>query len=108
MPDDESTETTTTPPPAAPVDPPQWASELATAIRELPGKLRATLTDDDRSQIAEAVHGLFERSGAFEAHHEAETTEETTETEAETVTTEETEPRKSGLSGFASWFDGGK
>jgi hypothetical protein len=31
----------------------------------LPGKLKASITDDDKKGIAESVHGLFERSGAF-------------------------------------------
>jgi hypothetical protein len=54
-----------TPSPAEP-DEPQWAKNLRTAIESLPAKMRATVTDDDRRSIAEQVHGLFERSGAFE------------------------------------------
>lgn len=58
------------PPDPAPVpDPgaPQWAVDLRRTIEELPAKLRATITDDDRSSIAERVHSLFESSGAFQA-----------------------------------------
>lgn len=44
---------------------PEWARQLQRTLAELPGKLRASLTDDDRSSIAEKVHELFERSGAF-------------------------------------------
>lgn len=62
-----------TEPPAAPEGepaPPQpgepaWARELKQLITDLPGKLRATVTDDDRRSISEQVHDLFERSGAF-------------------------------------------
>jgi hypothetical protein len=38
---------------------------LRTLIEELPGRLSANVTDDDRRSIAEHVHGLFESSGAF-------------------------------------------
>ena len=44
---------------------PQWARELKQLLTDLPGKLRATITDDDRASIADRVHGLFEQSGAF-------------------------------------------
>jgi hypothetical protein len=44
---------------------PDWASNLRALIEELPGKLAATVSDDDRRSIAEQVHGLFESSGAF-------------------------------------------
>ena len=46
-------------------DEPDWARSLRESIEQLPGKLKATISDDDRKSIAEHVHGLFERSGAF-------------------------------------------
>lgn len=48
-------------------DEPDWARNLRQSIEQLPAKLKATVSDDDRNSIAEAVHGLFERSGAFHA-----------------------------------------
>ncbi len=50
---------------AVPAGEPDWASNLRALIEELPGKLAATVSDDDRRSIAEQVHGLFESSGAF-------------------------------------------
>lgn len=89
---------------------PGWVADLKRSIEELPGKLQASVSDDDKSGIAEAVHGLFERSGAFEhggTQTEAETEEAKADEETEQVTTDETPPTKSGkLSGFARWFSG--
>ena len=88
---------------------PQWAIDLRNAIEGLPGKLQATVTDSDKSSIAEAVHGLFEKSGAFEAGTAEKEVEQTTEeAEAETDDKEEHKPQKKGLSGFAEWFAGGE
>ena len=54
------------PVPAPPADgEPDWAVRLRETIEQLPGKLKASITDDDRRGIAESVHGLFEQSGAF-------------------------------------------
>lgn len=53
------------PAPTPPVDEPDWARRLRESIESLPGKLTATISDDDRRGIAESVHGLFESSGAF-------------------------------------------
>lgn len=98
------------PPATPPADPPEWARELKQTIEALPGKLRASLSDDDKSSIAEAVHGLFERSGAFasleEAVREAEQETETTTTETEQTTTEPPPKKGSKWSGFAARFAG--
>lgn len=55
-------------PETPPVDEPAWAANLRGAIdglgQQLAG-LKATVTDDDRRGIAEGVHELFERAGAF-------------------------------------------
>lgn len=48
-------------------DEPEWARKLREAVEQLPGKLTAFISDDDKRGIAEHVHGLFESSGAFEA-----------------------------------------
>ena len=54
-----------TPPPAdLPAGEPEWAANLRALIEELPGKLTATVTPDDRNSIAEGVYGLLERAGA--------------------------------------------
>lgn len=114
-PDDGQPTETGTEPATKPVETrsetaPSWVADLKRSIEELPGKLQASVTDDDKSGIAEAVHGLFERSGAFEkggTDHEAEKEEAKTDEETEHVTTEESPPTKSGkLSGFARWFSG--
>jgi hypothetical protein len=52
-------------PAPTPSDEPDWARRLRESIESLPGKLTATVSDDDRRSIAESVHGLFESSGAF-------------------------------------------
>ena len=52
-------------PPVVPQNEPEWVQNIRALIEELPGKLTATVTDDDRRSIAEQVHGLFEGSGAF-------------------------------------------
>lgn len=95
----------TTPPPAAP---PDWANDLRRTIEELPGKLKAVVTDEDKASIAETVHGLFEGSGAFQAA-DAEKEEQEGEREVEKTTTDskETPPAKGGkMSRFAQWFAG--
>lgn len=90
---------------------PEWARKLQTTLEELPGKLKATVSDDDKSGIAESVHGLFERSGAFkpdgpEEGQEADTEGEHTE-EGDTKVEHEASPKKGGwLSGLASKFSG--
>lgn len=53
------------PAPAPTADEPEWATNLRRMVEELPGKLRAHVSDDDKRGIAESVHGLFEQSGAF-------------------------------------------
>lgn len=56
-----------TPEPAAPASAePSVLDDIKRLLEELPGKLKATITDDDRRSISEYVHELFERSGAFE------------------------------------------
>ena len=81
-------------PPAGPPDAgePQWASDLKQLIVELPGKLRATISDDDRNSIADRVHGLFERSGAFERPPADESTDEPEEPAEPTVDTPPASP----------------
>lgn len=87
-------------------EPPTWATELMTKLDELPGKIVATVTDEDRRTIAEHVHGFFEKSGAFEAGSEPPTPAPTT-TEPATAPTTESEPQKgSKLKGFARRFAG--
>lgn len=111
MADDENNPTPEPPAPAPPAveSAPQWAIDLKHVIEDLPSKLQATITDADRSGIAEAVHGLFERSGAFESSPPADEKEVTTnETEATENSDDERKPAKKGLSGFAEWFQGGE
>lgn len=99
---------TTQPPDTPPVTPeqePQWATNLRRTIEELPGKLTAVVSDDDKRSIAEQVHGLFEGSGAFERVEDTPT--EKPETTPETTQPPETEPKKGKkVSRFASWFAG--
>lgn len=54
-------------PPAAPVsaDEPEWARRLRESLESLPGRIQATVSEDNERSIAERVHGLFEQSGAF-------------------------------------------
>lgn len=107
VPDDQPAESAPQPVTA---DAPDWARELKQTIEALPGKLKASLSDDDKNGIAEAVHGLFERSGAFVTPEEASTEaeQETTATEQETEqTTTEPPPKKHGkATRFAQWFSG--
>jgi hypothetical protein len=85
---------------------PEWARALKQSIEELPGKLVASVTDDDKSGIAEAVHGLFESSGAFAKGDEPPPPEEK-EIEKSDNPNVETPPKKSkGLQWFASRFEG--
>lgn len=106
--------TDTTKPEGTPSDTaPAWVTDLKRTLEELPGKLSATLTDDDKGGIAEAVHGLFERSGAFEKGSDGDSTEgegkdKDKDKDKDTeVSTEESPPTKTGkLSGFAKWFSG--
>lgn len=101
--------------PTPPAEPPQWAADLSREIRELPGKLRASITDDDKSSIAEHVHGLFERSGAFVTPGDDPADDPDKPKEPDPDNPEptpdpsrETPPRKQGrLAGFARWFEGG-
>lgn len=39
---------------------------LGQDIRDLPAKLRVTLSPDDHRSIFEGLHGLFEKAGAFQ------------------------------------------
>jgi hypothetical protein len=57
-----------TQPPPAPVttDEPEWSVSLRQLIADLPAKLTATITDQDRDGIAEHIVGLFESKGAFQ------------------------------------------
>lgn len=75
-PQDTAPEPTDEAPEPAPVpiphDEPDWARRLRETLEALPGKLTATVSDDDRRGIAEAVHGLFESSGAFRKDDEPE------------------------------------
>lgn len=90
---------------------PEWAVSLKRTLDELPGKLKASISDDDKSGIAEAVHGLFERSGAFEAgpssvEQEADTATDEAE-EGEQKVEHEAAPKKGNwLSGLAAKFAG--
>ena len=108
MADDETQEQPTQQtdrPSALQPDEPQWAKELKQALLELPGKITANLTDDDRTSIASQVHGLFEKSGAFtteETGNETDTTEDTTEQ----VEHEEAPSKGGRFSRFAQWFEG--
>ncbi len=110
MPDDTQPTEPAQPTEQPPVEAPAWASELTQTIRDLPGKLKASISDDDKSGIAEAVHGLFERSGAFEreAEQQQQQNEQTTEVTTDPNAAEETAPKKTGLAGFAAWFEGSK
>lgn len=81
---------------------PQWAIDLKRTIEELPGKLNVTLSDQDTSTLAEKVHGLFERSGAFQQEEPRKEEEK-----EEKVTSDEPPAKKSGLRGFASSFEEG-
>lgn len=106
--DDDTTGAGATPP----AEPPAWATDLQRAITELPGKLRAVVTDDDKNQIAESVHGLFERSGAFVRDAPPSGTDGDDDGNDDSTTgsggtQEEAPPKKGGrFSKFAAWFDG--
>jgi hypothetical protein len=97
-------------PAPAPASEPEWATALRKTIEELPGKLVASVTDDDKRTIAETVHDLFDSSGAFKTEEQSKQEEETTE---ETVgeqgkpTPDEAPPKKRGrFSHFAQKFVG--
>lgn len=106
---DEPEHTEPAPEPARPLtEAPEWATRLQQTLEELPAKLRATVSDDDKESIGEHVYRFFERGGAFQHHSEpaAEDTEEETEAEVQQAE-QETEPKKqSGMGSFASWFAG--
>lgn len=102
-PDPKEGSSETSPPPTAP----DWAISLQRTIEELPGKLKAAVTDDDKRQIAETVHGLFESSGAFERPTEQTKDKEEEKDPTTPATKEEPPPKKtSGMARFASWFAG--
>jgi hypothetical protein len=63
-------------PAAPPADEPEWAASLRATMEALPGKITASITNDDKRGIAEYVHGLFESSGAFIRKDEEEPPEE--------------------------------
>lgn len=86
--------------------PPQWATELSQRLDQLPGKLRASLTDEDRDSIAERVHNLFESSGAF---HPAEPPKDDSSDgeDDEDANTDKSPEKKSGFSTIAKRFQGG-
>lgn len=91
------------PAPTPVTEAPQWAKDLMQAMQELPGKLTASVTDDDKRGIAESVYDLFDSGGAFNP------AEPEPKKEPETVPKEEPEPtpKKHGkLAGFATWFAG--
>jgi len=91
-------------PAALPSEAPQWATDLITAMRDLPGKLAVTLRDDDVNKLAEGVHGFFERAGAFEKPaEEPPTTEPPTAPQPSDDVTPE--PRQSTLRTFAKRFE---
>lgn len=52
-------------PSPAPAAEPEWAASLRALIQELPSRLTATVTTDDKNGIAEHIVGLFESKGAF-------------------------------------------
>lgn len=88
---------------------PEWARKLQQTLEALPNKLKATVTDDDKSGIAEQVHRLFEGSGAFEAAPPPDNQPDETvdEGEGNPDNTVETPPRKGNrFSDFARRFAG--
>lgn len=98
-------------PAAPPADEPSWAASLRQAIEELPGKLTATVTPDDRKGIAEDVYGLFERGGAFIKGEPSGEPSADDPANPPAPSADENPPQKGGkLSKFASRFagEGGK
>lgn len=89
-----------TPPSGERSGPPQWLNELRDMIERLPERLDVTLTEADRTSIAEHVHQLFERSGAFATESES----PAIEPEADEVPPPPS--KRAGLSGFAARFLG--
>jgi hypothetical protein len=83
---------------------PGWAKNLIQKLDELPGKINAAITDDDKDGIAEKVHGLFERSGAF-----VDPDKDKPEPPNPDDPPADAQPeKKQGLRGFASKFEGGR
>jgi hypothetical protein len=97
-------------PAPAPAAEPEWATALRHSIEELPGKLVASVTDDDKRGIAETVHDLFDSSGAFKAPDEPAEKDKEGETVGEQggkVTPDEAPPKKRGrFSHIAQKFAG--
>ena len=82
---------------------PEWARKLRETIESLPGKLNATITDDDHRKLGESVYDFFERGGAFKPPEETKPGEQKPE---EKPPTDEA-PRQGGrLSGFAHKYFG--
>lgn len=101
--DDKTSELPAT---SLPAGEPEWAVSLRRVIEELPGKLSASVTDDDKNGIAETVHGLFERSGAFQREEETKQEKKKPADDTQRKDTE-TEPHRGGrFSKFAGWFAG--
>ena len=108
-PDENVTAEQSAKPAQFPHEEPAWAAALRQKIEDLPGKLQATLRDEDVSKLAEGVHGLFERSGAFEPAQKSDSAEDETDEAGEEANDAgvESEPKKGGgLSGFAKKFAG--
>lgn len=78
-------------------------ADLKQLLTDLPGKIVATVTDDDKRSLAESVYDLFDSGGAFDKPTEKPEVTPATTPEAKPEPT----PKKRGkLSGFASWFAG--
>jgi len=97
------TDPSPTPPPPVGEHEPEWARKLRETIEALPGKLNATITDDDHRKLGESVYDFFERGGAFVKPEESKQDEPKTEPETKTD-----EPPKQGgkLSSFAHKYFG--
>src|SRR5208282_6847681 len=88
-------------PPVVPQNEPEWVQNIRALIEELPAKLTATVTDDDRRSIAEQVHGLFEGSGAFTRKDDP---DEPADEPAEPTVKPEDRPPEKGDSLARRWF----
>lgn len=90
---------------------PEWVTRLIAKMEELPGKVVANVTDEDRRTIAEQVHDLFDGSGAFKTEDQADAEKEkekdTVGDGGTEVTPDEAPPKKRGrFSHLAQKFAG--
>jgi hypothetical protein len=77
---------------------------LQRTLAELPGKMSASISEEQETRIAERVYNLFEQGGAFRQEEAKE--DEEPPADGEGATGEPEPEKRGGFSGFARRFAG--